>query len=282
MSRSRGVGLLLLPLVLALALVVVVPSSPSAATSSASSDETVRGWAAAPSAVRAGTVYAARVRVSGGSRPVALQRRVGTSWRTIASAGSTRTGLVLLRWTTPRSSTRVPLRVLAPRSGSRPTVVSRAKVVSVRRTLLTTVAAVLSPLLRDVLGLVNSARTTGTRCGGVPYPAVPRLRVETRLTRAATKYARAMATHDFFAHDSPGGSDPGERMAAEGYRWSSWGENIAAGYREADAVVQGWLESPGHCRNLMSAGFTEIGLGYAEDPDSTYGRYWVQDFARPQ
>ena len=44
------------------------------------------------------------------------------------------------------------------------------------------------------------------------------------------------------------------------------------------AVVSGWMSSPGHCANIMNAGFTDIGVGYAFVAGSPYGSYWTQDF----
>jgi uncharacterized protein YkwD len=63
--------------------------------------------------------------------------------------------------------------------------------------------------------------------------------------------------------------------------WHALGENIAAGVPLAtpDAVVAGWLASPGHCVNILSPDFTEIGVGLATVDGSPYGVYWTQDFA---
>ena len=77
------------------------------------------------------------------------------------------------------------------------------------------------------------------------------------------------------------GTNPGDRIAAVGYNAQAWGENIAAGYPDEAAVVQAWLDSPGHCVNIMRDSFTEMGAGFAENPTSTYGIYWTQKFGRP-
>lgn len=47
------------------------------------------------------------------------------------------------------------------------------------------------------------------------------------------------------------------------------------------AVVAAWLDSPGHCLNIMNATFSELGAGSAENPASTYGIYWAQNFGDP-
>ena len=138
--------------------------------------------------------------------------------------------------------------------------------------------AALKPVLRRVLVLVNRVRATGAVCGARSYPAVPPLRVHRRLNRAAKAYARRMGRQAFFAHVAPDGSDPGDRIRAAGYRWTSYGENLAAGFTGAAVVVAAWLASPGHCANLMGE-FTEIGLGHAFVPGSPYGHYWVQELA---
>ena len=97
------------------------------------------------------------------------------------------------------------------------------------------------------------------------------------LTRAAQAYAETMAATGCFAHDCPPEPSLARRAEGAGYTgWRALGENIAAGYGSADAVFAGWMESPGHRANLLSAAYTELGLGLAS---SARGEpYWVQDF----
>jgi uncharacterized protein YkwD len=59
-------------------------------------------------------------------------------------------------------------------------------------------------------------------------------------------------------------------------------ENIAAGARDADSVVRGWLNSPGHCANIMGAQYREMGVAYVYDKKSDAGIYWSQVFASPK
>jgi uncharacterized protein YkwD len=59
--------------------------------------------------------------------------------------------------------------------------------------------------------------------------------------------------------------------------WSALGENIAGGYPTADAVVAGWMASPGHRANILSPRFTEMGVGRVTAA-GTYGTYWAQEF----
>jgi uncharacterized protein YkwD len=74
-------------------------------------------------------------------------------------------------------------------------------------------------------------------------------------------------------HTGAGGSDGGQRIAAAGFSWSGWGENIGWSDPGAAAMLQGWVTSPGHCQNLMNPIFTHIGW-------SRVGAYDTMDLAR--
>jgi uncharacterized protein YkwD len=101
------------------------------------------------------------------------------------------------------------------------------------------------------------------------------------LMQSAQAYAQVLAPGSCFAHDCPPVPSQRERIAQSGYGgWKRIGENIAAGDRTAEAVVAGWLESPGHRANILKAEFTEIGVGVATG-EGRYGIYWVQVFATP-
>jgi uncharacterized protein YkwD len=67
-------------------------------------------------------------------------------------------------------------------------------------------------------------------------------------------------------------------MSDAGYSGSPRGENIAAGYGSAAAVVAGWMASTGHCQNIMNAAFRSAGVGYATGASSQYGTYWTMNF----
>jgi uncharacterized protein YkwD len=81
-----------------------------------------------------------------------------------------------------------------------------------------------------------------------------------------------MATRDYFSHTSPEGSTFVERAKAARYP-TPGGENIAWGQRTPDAVMQDWMDSPGHRRNILNCEFTTIGVGF--DPR---GYHWTQVF----
>ncbi len=80
---------------------------------------------------------------------------------------------------------------------------------------------------------------------------------------------------------SPGHS-PADRVRAVGYQEKLVGENIAYGPKSAEEVVQGWLDSPGHCENIMDPRFAEMGIAYAAGHASKRGLYWVQVLADPR
>jgi uncharacterized protein YkwD len=129
---------------------------------------------------------------------------------------------------------------------------------------------------RDVLGLVNQARAAGGSCGGVAQPPVGPVEWDERLRCAGRVHASDMAERDYFAHNSPEGQEPADRIELAGYEWSRLGENIAFGYRTPMEVVDGWLDSPGHCTNIMNGAYVHMGVGYVAD-----GPFWVQDFGTP-
>jgi len=135
---------------------------------------------------------------------------------------------------------------------------------------------------RQVLTLVNEARAKRRRCGWKRFDAAAPLVLSDVLQQAALAHARDMAERKILSHGGRDGSTPGERATRSGYRWRVVGENIAAGQSTAEQVVAEWLGSPRHCANLMSADYSEMGIAYAVNPQSTLGIYWAQLFAAPR
>lgn len=131
-------------------------------------------------------------------------------------------------------------------------------------------------LEEQVLDLVNQRRVAGADCGetGIFDPVGP-LTMNPALRCAARNHSMDMGTRDYFAHDTPEGLGPGDRIDQAGYAGLMWAENIAWGYSTSEAVVAGWMSSPGHCANIMRAELTETGIGYYE------GQLWTQTFGRP-
>lgn len=136
----------------------------------------------------------------------------------------------------------------------------------------------------EVLALSNEAREKGHDCDseGSFGPAAP-LTMEPRLRCAARAHSAYMAEHGEFDHiQARTGSDPFDRIADTGYQFSAAGENIALGQRTPAEVVAGWLDSDGHCANIMSPDFRELGVGYALGSGAPIGSseaaYWTQVF----
>jgi uncharacterized protein YkwD len=134
-----------------------------------------------------------------------------------------------------------------------------------------------------ILQLVNAARARPRACGGQHFGPAGPLRWNPALAQAALAHSSDMAAHHDFSHVEHNGSTPADRVMRAGYAWSRVGENIAAGQRSAAEAVQGWLDSPGHCANIMNPGYTEMGAAYALNPAGDKRTiYWTQEFARPR
>jgi uncharacterized protein YkwD len=130
----------------------------------------------------------------------------------------------------------------------------------------------------QVLELVNEARAKPRSCGSRAFPQVPPLKLSPLLSRAALAHAKDMSAHKLFEHRGSDGSMPADRVLRAGYNWLSVGENIAEGAANAEVVVRGWINSPGHCANIMSAQFQEMGLAYFTDFAHKGDIYWAQTF----
>lgn len=140
-----------------------------------------------------------------------------------------------------------------------------------------------SSLEDRVLELVNQRRSRGGSCGqGAPFAPSSPLVSDDLLRGLARDYSRRMAEEQFFDHVDPEGADPFDRMEAAGFGGAlPWGENIAAGYTTADEVVDAWMNSPGHCANVLEPTYGALGVGYYERLDDPAGAiyYWTQEFA---
>jgi uncharacterized protein YkwD len=130
----------------------------------------------------------------------------------------------------------------------------------------------------EVLALTNARRAAGASCGGTSFPPAPPLRMDETLRAVARAHSEDMGARRYFSHNSMDGRTPFQRMMAAGYNASPMGENIAAGNGTAAATVTQWMNSPGHCQNIMNPGFRALGVGYASVPGSPYRHYWTQNF----
>lgn len=103
------------------------------------------------------------------------------------------------------------------------------------------------------------------------------LTLDPELSRIATIKAEDMAKNDYFDHNSPTYGTPFEMAKQFGYNYRSFGENIAYGYSTPDAVVAGWMDSPGHKANILHKNYNRIGAGAVKDENGRI--YWVHMFA---
>ena len=88
---------------------------------------------------------------------------------------------------------------------------------------------------------------------------------------AAQLHAEDMNDQGYFSHDSLDGRDFVERIDDAGYDGSARGENIARGQRSPEQVMESWMDSDGHRRNILAEGSNEIGVGFIDN-------HWVQVF----
>jgi len=140
-----------------------------------------------------------------------------------------------------------------------------------------------SPLLAArALELVNEARAHGGRCGGRAYAPAPPLSLSGTLDSVAFGHAADMAFNNYFEHQDRNGQSPADRVRAVGYHEKLVGENIAYGPKTVEEVVQGWLDSPDHCENIMDPRFAEMGIAQAVGHSTRRGLYWVQLLAEPR
>src|SRR5206468_1895595 len=93
------------------------------------------------------------------------------------------------------------------------------------------------------------------------------LQVNPRLNLAAQLQAEQVASLQVLEHEIPGARypTPPDRLAAAGYAWQRYGENLASGFATAADATAGWMNSEGHRANILNANFTEIGTAYALD-----------------
>lgn len=157
----------------------------------------------------------------------------------------------------PASSSRKPSTTKPSSSAERPDPTSTTP------TTTTTTPQPRSSEADQVVTLVNQERADA---GCRP------VRADDRLVTAAQKHSNDMDRRDYFSHESPEGEDFAERIRAEGYQHPG-AENIAQGYRSAEQVVQAWMDSDGHRRNILNCDLKAIGVGLSQTE-----WVWTQDF----
>ena len=121
-----------------------------------------------------------------------------------------------------------------------------------------------------LLQLVNDTRQSGCICGSTVMPPVAPVTWNDQLASAALVHSNDMNSKNYFSHTGSNGSSAGDRITAAGYTWKAYGENIAKGHPTEKAVIDGWLTSEGHCKNIMSPFMKEMGA-------ARVGSYWTQE-----
>lgn len=108
---------------------------------------------------------------------------------------------------------------------------------------------------------------------------LPGLHENARLNRSAQGWTNTMVRDRGFTH----GGNFSARISAVGFNWSMVGENIAAGFPTPAAVVGAWMASAGHCRNILSPSFADVGTGVSQGSVAGAGGpgTWTQDFGLP-
>ncbi len=102
---------------------------------------------------------------------------------------------------------------------------------------------------------------------------LPPLKWHAKIAEVARSHSTRMATKRFFSHEDPQFGGPGNRLSAAGIAWRLCGENIFEESGEADPVrsaIQGWMQSSGHRKNILTGGFTHTGVGVATGRDGSY------------
>lgn len=119
---------------------------------------------------------------------------------------------------------------------------------------------------KEVVRLTNIERVNN---------GLPELTLDTKLSEVAWYKSRDMVDVGYFDHQSPTYGSPFDMMTQFGVSYTAAGENIAYGYPTPEAVVEGWMNSPGHRANILNEMFTHIGVGHVSE-----GHYATQMFMR--
>ncbi len=134
----------------------------------------------------------------------------------------------------------------------------------------------------EIMRAINAARSVARSCGTQANPAVAALTWNDKLFAASASHSQDMATRNYFSHTSPEGTTSAQRASAAGYNYRALGENIAAGQRSIETVMQGWIASDGHCRNIMNSTFTEVAVACVATARPLYPTYWTMVLGKPQ
>lgn len=124
-----------------------------------------------------------------------------------------------------------------------------------------------------VLNAVNALRAEGCTCGNEEMPPVGPLTWNDKLETAAKTHTEDMKKNNFLSHTGSDNSQPWDRVEIAGYNWKHTGENIGKGQQNWDTIFNDWVESPGHCKNIMLAPVDEIAVYFIDYNGGQ--KYWT-------
>lgn len=120
-----------------------------------------------------------------------------------------------------------------------------------------------------VVTLVNQQRANN---------GLPALKLNWEVSRVARYKSQDMIDKKYFDHQSPTYGSPFNMMENFGIKFSAAGENIAYGQKTPEAVMNSWMNSPGHRSNILNPTYNQIGVGAAKSSNGTF--YWTQMFIK--
>ncbi|HAU5012248.1 CAP domain-containing protein [Clostridioides difficile] len=120
---------------------------------------------------------------------------------------------------------------------------------------------------KEVVDLVNIERS---KAGLNP------LTLDSSISNVATKKSQDMIDNNYFSHNSPTYGSPFDMLKKFGISYKTAGENIAMGQKTPKEVVNAWMNSEGHRKNIMNPNFSKIGVGVAQKSGGSI--YWTQIF----
>lgn len=129
--------------------------------------------------------------------------------------------------------------------------------------------------LKAIRSLVNQHRLSGAACGTEQVSPATELAWDDALAQAALTHSNDMQINDYFSHTGQNGSSFSERVTDAGFSGTPVGENIAKGYVSEEDVIAGWMESEGHCSNIMNGSATHIGVARSNE-----GSLWTMVLGR--
>ncbi len=135
----------------------------------------------------------------------------------------------------------------------------------------------------DVMKVANSCTTMVNQQRAAR--GIKAVAIDGRAQTAAQKHSTYQASIKNMQHDgiyppsSPSKLSAGTRLTKAGYKWTTWGENVAAGQTSCKLVMGAWMNSAGHKKNILNPAFKNIGVAAAKGSNGVI--YWTMDLAAP-